>query len=105
MHTIWPGRRAHQVKYETINNSDLDGMSLASFCQSCVHNPTFIVCLYSLRRACFQDILLRDAFSKENEDYWKACCILSQSITPFRREYQIGYPEVIQCIKIYKTRR
>ena len=34
MHKIWPGRRAHCVKYENINNSDLDGMSLASFCQS-----------------------------------------------------------------------
>ena len=34
MHKIWPGRRAHWVKYESINNSDLDGMSLASFCQS-----------------------------------------------------------------------
>ena len=28
-----PGRRAH-VNYENINNSNLDGMSLASFCQS-----------------------------------------------------------------------
>ena len=34
MHKIWPGRRAHWVKYKNINNSDLDGMSLASFCQS-----------------------------------------------------------------------
>ena len=34
MHKIWPGRRAHLVKYENINNSALDGMSLASFCQS-----------------------------------------------------------------------
>ena len=34
MHKFWPGRRAHQVKYENINNSDLDGVSLASFCQS-----------------------------------------------------------------------
>ena len=34
MHKICPGRRAHSVKYENINNSDLDGMSLASFCQS-----------------------------------------------------------------------
>ena len=34
MHKIWPGRRAHWVKYRNINNSDLDGMSLASFCQS-----------------------------------------------------------------------
>ena len=34
MHKIWPGRRAHWVKYENINNSDLDGMSLAPFCQS-----------------------------------------------------------------------
>ena len=34
MHNIWPGRRAHWVKYKNINNSDLDGMSLASFCQS-----------------------------------------------------------------------
>ena len=23
MHEIWPGRRAHKVKYENINNSDL----------------------------------------------------------------------------------
>ena len=28
------GRTAHWVKYENINNSDLDGMSLASFYQS-----------------------------------------------------------------------
>ena len=34
IHKIWPGRRAHWVKYRNINNSDLDGMSLASFCQS-----------------------------------------------------------------------
>ena len=34
MHKIWPGRRAHWVKYKNISNSDLDGMSLASFCQS-----------------------------------------------------------------------
>ena len=34
MHKIWPGRRAHWVKYENINNSNLNGMSLASFCQS-----------------------------------------------------------------------
>ena len=34
MHKIWPGRRAHWVKYESTNNSDLHGMSLASFCQS-----------------------------------------------------------------------
>ena len=34
MQKIWPGRRAHWVKYKNINNSDLDGMSLASFCQS-----------------------------------------------------------------------
>ena len=33
MHKIWPGRRAHLVKYKNINNSDLDGMSLASICQ------------------------------------------------------------------------
>ena len=26
--------RAHYVNYENINNSNLDGMSLASFCQS-----------------------------------------------------------------------
>ena len=25
MHKIWPGRKAHWVKYENINNSDLDG--------------------------------------------------------------------------------
>ena len=34
LHEIWPGRRAHYVNYEHINNSNLDGMSLASFCQS-----------------------------------------------------------------------
>ena len=34
MHKIWPGRRAHWVKYEYINNSDLGGMSLSSLCQS-----------------------------------------------------------------------
>ena len=34
MDKIRPGRRAHWVKYKIINNSDLDGMSLASFCQS-----------------------------------------------------------------------
>ena len=34
MHKIWPGGRAHWVKYENINNSDLDVMSLASFCRS-----------------------------------------------------------------------
>ena len=33
-HEIWPGRRAYYVNYENINNSNLDGMSLASFCQS-----------------------------------------------------------------------
>ena len=33
MHKIWHGRRAHKAKHENINNSDLDGMSLASFCQ------------------------------------------------------------------------
>ena len=33
-HEIWPGRRAHYVNYENINNSNLDDMSLASFCQS-----------------------------------------------------------------------
>ena len=31
VYTIWPGRSPH---YENINNSDLDGMSLASFCQN-----------------------------------------------------------------------
>ena len=34
LHEIWPGRRAHYVNYENINNSNLDDMSLASFCQS-----------------------------------------------------------------------
>ena len=34
MHKIWPGRRAHWVKYKNINNLDLDGISLALFCQS-----------------------------------------------------------------------
>ena len=34
MHRIWPGRRAHWVNDENINNLDLDGISLASFCQS-----------------------------------------------------------------------
>ena len=35
MHKIWPKKKSTlQVKYENINNSDLDGMSLASFCQS-----------------------------------------------------------------------
>ena len=34
LHEIWPGRRAPYVNYENINNSNLDGMSLASFCQS-----------------------------------------------------------------------
>ena len=34
LHEIYPGRRAHYVNYENINNSNLDGMSLASFCQS-----------------------------------------------------------------------
>ena len=37
MDKISPGKRAHQacqVKYENINNSEFDGMSLASFCQS-----------------------------------------------------------------------
>ena len=34
LHEIWPRRRAHYVNYENINNSNLDGMSLASFCQS-----------------------------------------------------------------------
>ena len=34
LHEIWPGRRAHYVNYENINNSNFDGMSLASFCQS-----------------------------------------------------------------------
>ena len=28
MHKIWPGRRAHYVECENINNSDLDGVSL-----------------------------------------------------------------------------
>ena len=44
LHEIWPGRRAHYVNYENINNSNLDGMSLASFCQSraayFLHLPT-----------------------------------------------------------------
>ena len=34
LHEIWPERRAHYVNYENINNSNFDGMSLASFCQS-----------------------------------------------------------------------
>ena len=34
MHKIWPRRRVQWAKYENINNSNLDGMSLASFCQS-----------------------------------------------------------------------
>ena len=34
MHKLWPGRRGYWVQYEHINNSDLDGMSLAPFCQS-----------------------------------------------------------------------
>ena len=29
LHEIWPGRRAHYVNYKNINNSILDGMSLA----------------------------------------------------------------------------
>ena len=37
---IWSGRRARQVKYENINNSDLEGMSLASFCQSRADYPS-----------------------------------------------------------------
>ena len=38
LHESWPGRRAH-VNYENINNSNLDGMSLASFCQSSAELP------------------------------------------------------------------
>ena len=34
MHKICPGRKAQKANYETINNSDLDGVSLVSFCQS-----------------------------------------------------------------------
>ena len=33
LHEIWPGRRAHYVNYENINNSNLEYV-LASFCQS-----------------------------------------------------------------------
>ena len=49
LHEIWPGRRAHYVNYENINNSNLDGMSLASFCQSrAVNTCTFLCKLSSL---------------------------------------------------------
>ena len=34
VYKIWPGRRACYVQYENITNSNLDGMSLASFSQS-----------------------------------------------------------------------
>ena len=34
MHKIWHGIRANWVKYEIVINADLDGMSLASLCQS-----------------------------------------------------------------------
>ena len=45
---IWPGRRAHWVKYENIK-SNLDGMSLASFCQSRAEyiRGTYINVMYS----------------------------------------------------------
>ena len=43
LHDIWPGRRAHYVNYENINNSNLDGMSLASFCQS---RAVFLDCIH-----------------------------------------------------------
>ena len=49
MHEIWPGRRAHYVKYENIIiNSDLDGMSLASFAKvgqspgACIEVASFL---------------------------------------------------------------
>ena len=47
LHEIWPGRRAHCVNYENINNSNLDGMSLASFCQSraVLYSPWFMSCM------------------------------------------------------------
>ena len=44
LHEIWPGRRVHCVNYENINNSYLDGMSLASFCQS---RAELILCMHS----------------------------------------------------------
>ena len=31
MHKNWPRRRAHQITHENINDSNFDGMSLASF--------------------------------------------------------------------------
>ena len=34
LHEILPGKLAHYVNCENINNSNLDDMSLASFCQS-----------------------------------------------------------------------
>ena len=43
LHEIWPRRRAHYMNYENINNSNLDGMSLASFCQSrAVYKVSFL---------------------------------------------------------------
>ena len=43
MHKIWPGRRAHWVKYKHVNNSDLDGMfNVTSFCQSRAAYPKLL---------------------------------------------------------------
>ena len=53
MHKFWPARRAHWVKYENINNSDLDGMSLASFCQSRAEYWTIPMILISFVYFCF----------------------------------------------------
>ena len=54
MHEIWPGRGAHYENYESINNSNLDGMSLASFCLSRavlyieLSSARFLWCIYVL---------------------------------------------------------
>ena len=55
LHEIWRRRRAHYVNYENINNSNLDGMSLASFCQSRAVLPApmllaFFACLSAQSR-------------------------------------------------------
>ena len=57
LHEIWPGRRAQYVNYENINNSNLDGMSLASFCQSLTDLTWFCSCLQ------LAPILVRQGFA------------------------------------------
>ena len=86
MDKMWCWRRAHCVKYKNINNSDFDGMSLVSFCQSrAAHPMTWQSVLFFPGEHCDSRCLLPGALRS-------GCCSTGSSPSPEREAMQETIP-------------